>query len=191
MKKRICDIKGYEKVRPCYYVTDDGKVLTTAVNPIYKIDAWSELQPFEKTGGYLNVCLISVDGKKKGYRIHILVAKAFIENPLSKSQVHHIDQNKHNNNVENLEWVSAQENSRYTNSKSIYCYDLAGNLVKHYKYAIEVKEDGFGSHAFNVARGIERTHKGHYFSYEELSKTEVLQRLSKSYPRSGRKKRVE
>jgi NUMOD4 motif./HNH endonuclease. len=188
MQKRICDIVGYEKVRNCYFVSDDGKVISNATNPIYQIEENKELKQLKKTGGYLNVCLLCNDGSKKWCRVHRLVAGAFIENPHNKKQVNHLNENKQNNVVGNLEWVSAKENSRYTNSKGLYCYSLDGELVKHYKYAVDVIEDGFSSHAFNVARGIEKTHKKHYFSYEKLSKCEVLQRLSKSYPRSGRRK---
>ena len=188
MLKRICEIKGYEEVRDCYFISSDGEVISNATNPIYKIKAGTKLKQLEKTGGYLNVCLMCNDNSKKWCRVHRLVAEAFIKNPLQKVQVNHKDENKHNNHVENLEWVSAKENSRYTNSKGLYCYSLDGELVKYYKDAIDVLNDGFSSHAFNVARGIEKTHKKHYFSYAELSKSEVLQRLSKSYPRSGRRK---
>lgn len=188
MLKRICEIVGYEKVRDCYFISDDGKVISNAYNPIYKIEKGTELKQLEKTGGYLNVCLICEDGSKKWCRVHRIVAEAFIKNPLKKTQVNHKDENKHNNSVNNLEWVSAKENSRYTNSKSLYCYSLDGELVKYYENAIDVLNDGFSSHAFNVARGIEKTHKKHYFSYDKLSKTEVLQRLSKSYSREGRRK---
>lgn len=188
MLKRICDIKGYENIRDCYLISSDGEVISNAFNPIYKIEQGTKLKQLEKTGGYLNVCLMCNDNTKKWCRVHILVARAFIRNPSNKKQVNHKDENKHNNRVDNLEWVTAKENSRYTNSKELYCYSLEGKLVKHYKNAIEVLNDGFSSHAFNVARGIEKSHKKHYFSYIELSKSEVLQRLSKSYPRAGRRK---
>ena len=188
MLKKICEIEGYENVRDCYFICDNGKVISNATNPIYKIKENTELKLLEKTGGYLNVCLMCNDNSKKWCRVHRLVAEAFINNPLNKSQVNHKDENKHNNHISNLEWVTAKETSRYTNSKGLYCYDLEGNLIKHYKNAIDVTSDGFSNHAFNVARGIEKSHKKHYFSYEKLSSSEVLQRLSKSYPRSGRRK---
>ena len=59
--------------------------------------------------GYLRVLLYK-NGKTKSYYVHVLVAKAFIPNPENKTQVNHIDGNKFNNNVENLEWVTPSEN---------------------------------------------------------------------------------
>lgn len=58
--------------------------------------------------GYLD---IKICGKMK--LIHRLVAQAFILNPDIKPQVNHIDENKTNNNVENLEWVTAKENCNW------------------------------------------------------------------------------
>lgn len=53
---------------------------------------------------------LSKDNKVRQWRIHILVANAFIRNPEHKPQVNHIDGDKFNNNVANLEWVTAREN---------------------------------------------------------------------------------
>jgi len=50
------------------------------------------------------------DGKQKSEYIHRLVAKAFIPNPESKSQVHHIDNDGLNNHIDNLQWVTNSEN---------------------------------------------------------------------------------
>lgn len=50
-------------------------------------------------------------GKKKNMQVHILVAKAFIENPNNKPCVNHIDGNKLNAHVDNLEWVTYGENN--------------------------------------------------------------------------------
>lgn len=188
MHKKICEIKEYEDVRKCYSVNSKGEIISNATNPFYKMEKDKKLIQKEKTGGYLNVCLVCNDGTKKWCRVHRIVAKAFVPNPENKPQVNHKDGNKHNNAISNLEWMTAQENSRHANSKELYCYDLKGNLVKHYKIAIDAMKDGFSSHAFNVALGNEKSHKKHYFSYENLTKSDVLQRLSKPYPRLGRRK---
>jgi Mn-dependent DtxR family transcriptional regulator len=62
------------------------------------------------TTGYKKVEL-SKDGKRKSLKVHRLVAIAFIPNPFNKEEVNHIDGDKINNNVNNLEWVTSSENS--------------------------------------------------------------------------------
>ena len=59
--------------------------------------------------GYKMVRLTTKDGKK-GYAVHRLVAETFIPNPDNLPVVNHIDGNKLNNSVENLEWVTQSEN---------------------------------------------------------------------------------
>lgn len=60
--------------------------------------------------GYKKVELVK-NGKKKSYKVHRLVAMAFIDNPENKPEVNHIDGNKINNCVDNLEWVTSSENT--------------------------------------------------------------------------------
>ena len=56
---------------------------------------------------------VTIAAKKYGFKIHREVAKAFIPNPEEKPQVNHIDGNKGNNRVENLEWVTNSENCKH------------------------------------------------------------------------------
>ena len=60
--------------------------------------------------GYVKVTLCK-DSIKKSYSVHILVAKTFLPNPENKPQVNHIDMNKENNVLSNLEWNTAKENT--------------------------------------------------------------------------------
>lgn len=69
------------------------------------------MKPFIRKDGYMHVNLIK-DGMKLCY-IHRLVAVSFIPNPLGLAEVNHKDENKANNTVDNLEWVSRLTNARY------------------------------------------------------------------------------
>ena len=62
-----------------------------------------------KASGYLQVALYK-DGKGKWCLVHRLVASAFIPNPQGLPEVNHISEDKADNNLENLEWVSPKEN---------------------------------------------------------------------------------
>ena len=66
----------------------------------------------EDRNGYEKVCLYK-NGERTTKRVHRLVAEAFIDNPENKPCVNHIDGNKKNNNVNNLEWVTYSENMQH------------------------------------------------------------------------------
>lgn len=70
------------------------------------------LRPAKGSHGYLGVVLCK-DKNKVSNCIHSLVAKAFISNPLSLRYINHKDGNKLNNSIENLEWVTARQNTQH------------------------------------------------------------------------------
>ena len=94
------DIKEYEEI---YQVSTLGN--------IYSVRRGRELKQMIHMHNYLLVDLYN-GGKKtrKMKRVHRLVAEAFIPNPLNKREVNHIDGDKRNNNVDNLEWATSSEN---------------------------------------------------------------------------------
>lgn len=63
----------------------------------------------QNPNGYMKV-LLSLNGERKQFLVHQLVARHFLPNPYDHEQVDHIDGNKTNNDISNLEWVSRSEN---------------------------------------------------------------------------------
>lgn len=109
MKEIWKDIKGYEGI---YQISNLGNVKN--LKPRYKnINPTGLLKPVKMSTGYLNVSLINKNKNRKEHRVHRLVAEAFIKNPYNKPQVNHIDNNRSNNIVTNLEWTTCSENLKH------------------------------------------------------------------------------
>lgn len=68
------------------------------------------IAPSRANAGYFTVGIFYDCGERKTVAVHRLVALAFIPNPENKPEVNHIDSNKTNNNIRNLEWATRQEN---------------------------------------------------------------------------------
>jgi hypothetical protein len=73
------------------------------------------LSAFKINSGYLCVSLY-LDGKSSNKLVHRLVAAAFIPNHGNKPHINHIDFDRTNNAIENIEWCSPKENSRHSYS---------------------------------------------------------------------------
>jgi hypothetical protein len=93
-----------------YFVNRHGEVITYNWR---NAGRRAVLKPATDKKGYRRVGLV-VDGRLITRKVHRLVAKAFIKNVEDKPQVNHIDGNKANNRVENLEWVTQSENKRHS-----------------------------------------------------------------------------
>lgn len=74
--------------------------------------SYHKLSPYTNTNGYKQI-ILSHDGVERTVRLHRLVAIRFIPNPNNYNIVNHIDENKLNNNVNNLEWCDSRYNSTY------------------------------------------------------------------------------
>lgn len=88
-------------IKTNYLIDENGNVFNLKTNQF--------LAGYVANTGYKTVCL-TVEGKKKNYSLHRLVAQTFIPNPDNLPVVNHKDGNKINNTVENLEWVSYSQN---------------------------------------------------------------------------------
>lgn len=134
----------------------------------YRYDAFPE---YIKSNGYV---VINVKGAR--YRLHILVAKAFVPNTENKPQVNHKDGDKRNNKAENLEWVTPSENNLHAH----YCLKI---LAGKPKKSVEIRKDGllvftarsvreaaryvngFSTNISKVCSGKQKAHKGFVFNY--------------------------
>ena len=80
------------------------------------------IEPFiTKKGGYER-CTLNIDGNKRNHLVHRLVALEFIDNPERKEQVNHINCIKTDNNINNLEWVTNEENYRHSVENGLQPY---------------------------------------------------------------------
>lgn len=93
-------IKNYKN----YIVTDCGKV--------FNIKSNKQLKERKHTKGYLRVSLCQ-KGDCKDFYIHRLVAEAFVPNPNNYLEVNHINSDKKDNNVSNLEWCTRSHNMQH------------------------------------------------------------------------------
>lgn len=109
MKEIWKDIPKYEGL---YQVSNMGNVKNYITGCI--------LSPTYCKSNYLKVKLSY--GPQKTIMVHRLVAEAFCPNPFEKPQVNHKDANKENNRADNLEWVTAKENTAHAINLGLFIY---------------------------------------------------------------------
>jgi len=95
------DIKNYEKL---YKISNYGRLFSYKSNKILRYSV--------RPNGYLKYSLYK-NGRYEHISMHRLVAQAFIPNPNNYQIVNHIDENKTNNQVDNLEWCTSKYNVNY------------------------------------------------------------------------------
>jgi predicted DNA-binding protein YlxM (UPF0122 family) len=99
------DILGYENL---YKISNYGNIISYRIYKTGKL-----MKPSTDKDGYLQIGLRDIDRKRKWFRMHRLVAIAFIENPLNLPKINHKDGKVNNNYVENLEWCDDSWNNKY------------------------------------------------------------------------------
>ena len=139
MKEEWRPVVGYEGL---YEVSNMGRVKSverTAWNGKgYRIVAERILKGRRTKKGYLQVQLHQ-DAKIKPYYIHRLVAQSFLDNPDNLPEVNHIDQDKTNNCIDNLEWCTSQYNIEYSQAKPVIGIDKITGLILEFSSAHEVE----------------------------------------------------
>lgn len=117
------DVKGYEGI---YKISNRGNIksIDRISKAIRKNKIISQkfkgqaLRPFISTTGYFTIKLTK-NNNYKSFKIHRLIAIHFIPNPDNKAEVNHIDGNKLNNDINNLEWATHLKNMRHAFSTGL------------------------------------------------------------------------
>lgn len=169
-------VKSLEK----YFKAGSGKTALCKVDEkIYSLSVGSN--------GYQTVNLYN-NGFRKGYTVHRLVAMHFIPNPENKRCVNHINGDKTDNRVLNLEWATHSENNKHAflsglkvgawkgikgemhpNSIPVIQYDLAGNIIKEYPSASQAQlELGYIKGSITQSIKKNRAYKGHVWKLKPL-----------------------
>lgn len=161
-------VTGYEGL---YEVSNLGRVKSL----VYKrLGHERILKSGNNMYGYKMVVLRK-NNKSKTITVHILVAQAFIPNPDNLPEVNHIDENKSNNSVDNLEWCTRKYNLEYGNrikklEKPIIQYSKEGEFIKEWPSIVDVERQ-LGYNKSNIAsccRGLKhhRTAYGYIWKFK-------------------------
>ena len=154
------DIKGYEGK---YQVSNLGQVKSLDViieytnkygNKSKQLHKGKIISQHDNGYGYMSVMLWK-DNKSKNFYIHRLVAEAFIPNPYNLSQVNHIDENKQNNSIDNLEWCDVKYNNNYGTKNKRSVETLLNNGKNSY-YVKQYSVEGVYINQYRSLREAER-----------------------------------
>lgn len=176
-------IVGYEKL---YEISSLGRVkrlsriTTDTMGRTILLNEKILINHISKNTGYPYINLYK-DGIKKSFNIHRLIALAFIPNPDNLPCINHIDENRSNSVLSNLEWCDYSYNNSYGNAnkrrketlrkgldgkhKTIYQFNTDGNLIEVYYCGVDQLEEKLGYSIKDCLSGKCKTAKGFIFSY--------------------------
>ena len=174
------DIHNYEGL---YQISNYGSVKSLErkvknTKSSYRIVKEKILSCGKSSNGYYYIILYK-NQNKKIYRIHRLVAEAFIPNPNNYSEVNHKDENKENNNVNNLEWCNHIYNINYGTSikrkaekhqRQVIQYTKNNEIIKEYN-SLKEASDKIGIDSSSIIRCCKRKQKtcgGYIWKYKEV-----------------------
>lgn len=163
-----------------YYIAPSGNVYRKYPNGFLPRKSF-----INKKNGYIYITLVKSDGKKRTYRLHRLVAEAYLPNPNNLPIVGHRDNIRSNPDVSNLYWTTYSENSQKavdehrlindkgyndSQSKPVICYDNNYNEIARYGSVTECHK-AIGISKSTIIRHCEhqiktKTRNGYYFRYQ-------------------------
>lgn len=192
--KDINDYKGYYQVSNNGRIRSLNRTITDSRGFRYKKKG-KVMITHKGKNGYIYISL-KKNNITKTFTIHRLAATHFIPNSLQLPEVNHIDENKANNNVGNLEWCTHDYNNSYGTkniramqnrdnsyiaiqnkkrlSKKVFQYDFNNNLLKIWPSTHECQRNGFLQGCVAACcRGKFKQHKGYQWSYERRDSFEI------------------
>ena len=127
-------IPGFEN----YFISKDAKIYSIISEDFIVIN----VEKCKKNNRTVRIKVYNNQNKRKSMELSRLVALTYLPNPENKKEVNHIDGNKYNNHLTNLEWNTIKENRDHAvknklvkpcdQNKPIDKYDLNGNFIKSY-----------------------------------------------------------
>ena len=174
MKELWRDIKGYKGY---YQVSNLGRIKSLERKCKTSKGERTVPEKIKKLGNDKNkykIITLYKQGTNKTFKVHRLVAEAFIPNVNNLSQVNHKDENKSNNCLQNLEWCDASYNTNYGTrnekvsnklKKPILQFDLDGNFIREWLSATDVGREVKGR-ICNCLKGRYKTACGYIWKYK-------------------------
>ena len=157
------DVKGYEGL---YKISNKGIVINNRGIPIKAKDNGK---------GYLRFNLSKGNRNYSTVYLHRVIAEAFIPNPNNYPEVNHIDEDKQNNKISNLEWCSIRYNRLYgtrikryseKNKKKIIGTNIENKKTIYLDGVIDCIQYGFNKSAIsNCLQGLSKSSGGYMWSY--------------------------
>lgn len=166
------DIKGYEGL---YQVSNLGRV--KSLTRTYKCSRIKEhiVEPhIEKVSGYYKFVLWK-QGKFKNHFLHRIVAISFLDNPNNYPIINHIDGDKLNNSIDNLEWCTRKENVQHAyknglmTTKKVCKCDINDNVIEIYESIKEATRKNKTTHIVDCCKGKRNTAGGFKWKYYEVA----------------------
>lgn len=180
--------------KPCpefenkYLISSHGRVMSIGTYNTCKKGELIKLHKKHGRNGYMQARFYD-NGRAKTFEIHLLVAKAFIPNPENLPMVNHIDEDKVNNHVENLEWCTPQYNVRYSNAKAVDVYTKDGVYIETLNTLTDAAAK-YNIHSANISRCCKSqygTCAGYQFRYcgEPFQKKPISEKQKRRKERYG------